>query len=515
MKRLGERFGLHNKAYLYLPGKDILSPYLADKRIPGTYCVVLDVMQSIEKKSEGVTGGDIYRNYVLGPMMRWLKKERCVGVVIVPDTTKMCNRQKEMDYFRLGKRRIGKVPMIAPGDGAHVFGDGGIPSGDDWTSFKMNPHLRKQLNYYLCKRFSEQHLLPGIRGSKTVIFDNGMDRAACDAIGDPDLTEHFSLRHVYNHGRLVFQKKEEASGISEAELAMEYWWRKLEHPAPTLDEEVEDEGEGEIYEHSRTYDNVVLWTTDQDILNVVLLNVEDHEASPTRLIVYMETHRTRVNKLTMEKTTLWFCRIWDMKQLAFNICTAHRTEHGNPRNAILCEVLLMLLGGCDYHTKAMKGVGYALIHECLTARMADLSRMLRLRRAGFTLPITPEPVPLRIVDIDLEVYQMCVIGILRRKFAGWKKQVAKRVGPQLYVIPRQIMCTIAVYANVPRVRYRHGLSFMVDCLQTDAAGVPIWGYALGPVPGPSPDFLVVDSAPSVSPRLSDTLDLEPLGDWRI
>jgi len=485
LKLLAERFGCYGKAYVLYPRHHVFPIYIKEKSIRAPYAVMIDMMQVIEagvhRRKDGTppvqNGEELYTQSVRPAILRWLRQPLCKAVVVCMDTAKLFNRQKEMDYYSLGKRRLGCTSMPTPeGDGI-VLDDTRCPLPDDWSAFKMNPVLHNQLDWYFCERFLRETELPGggLLGEKTVIFDNYIQREHMRT-PEPDATPHVAARCIFVDGyRRAPPSLHPASNIAEAELAMDYWRRVL---SP-------GDGDGDRSRPFPAFEHIVAKTTDQDLLSILLCNM----APTDRARVYVVCETSYGPKEARRLRT----KIWDMHQLAANIHVVHRDKYGNSHVPLLCEAFLILMGGGDYHGKVLgkvpnpkkagkklAGIGYARIHKEFVEQMSVHARMLSVREMPAIMH-SGRPLPLRVLRVDPGRFRAFAEAVLRKKTKHWERALGLRE-PSLPLVPRRIMCTIANYANVPRVRYEHDEAFVVDCLMRDAEGVPIWGYREGPLP---------------------------------
>ena len=552
---LADRVGMVDDAYVNYPKWDDTTRYLRTKGwAPNEYCVLVDTMQLIEGcvHREGYnTGNDIYMKAILPTLQRYLSKERCTCVVLCMDTNKMFNRQKEMDYYpESGKgRKSDTVPLVVE-PGTIVLDNDQLPS--DWSGMKMNPQLRKQINCYFANRIAGQFNIRYGMGKKTIIVDNVIkDFDICRQVdpfaeppcemtwgsGSPDETPHYAMICKYENGARSSQpllERNLASNIAEAELAMDYWWRVLERPAPS-DEEREESGE-EVISNLPVYDLFIAATTDnQDALEILLLNEDDHTSNMVIASQMMSTSGPRGRPL--EQVKKWWTIYWDAKQTARNIIAYHRMEHRNTRYPVLCEVLFLMMSGGDYSDKVigkgpnpqvpgknLQGVSYRFRLKAYLSNVAAFASMFRV--CWLTAILNDgSTANLRTVFIDQAIYEQFLRKVLEEKAnkpiseSALRRKTNRRVTQDMAkkrilaargvklrdtwelrrhtrnvrVLARQFMCTITNYANVTRVRHRRKQTFIVDCLCRDTHGDSIWGYEERATANPHVDLAVASA----------------------
>lgn len=448
----------------------------------GKVCIVGDIMQVIEGKrykrerwggeQEVRTAHELYLSMKAFIVMA-LQVEGCDTVVLTPDACVNENAAKDMAYFSIGgKRRIGVKPMVLCKEdkGKIIVKDDFAPSGKDWTSFKRNPLLRQQLNWYLGHKLMSDKVLSQIvplTGSKRVIFDNFIKIEDVHT-KDTDSINYYSIVLDYIDGNLVEPDYEDGSNIAEGEMAIEYYVSKL-----SLDEE---------YKNHR----FIAYTSDQDIIPITQLNASRREREgikhPKSYYIAMKTRNTK------KKT---FFKFFDALQLHENI----KKFHNYRPLAVEMEMFFFLLGGCDYSKKPLKGVGWekALYPEYIS----NPKKYLKM----FTFSHIPikedenEKIICDLVCVNPKIYRKYVYNVFKRKYSKktYEKKFRDLDKKKIQVIPRQIMYNFLWTLNIVQIRIQEGVSLQFDPLETDEEGTSLWGYKKGKVKNSFSDWVVVSS----------------------
>jgi len=442
-----------------------------------------DIMQTvIESRNKKVLSGrDLWRN-IQQECEFWLRIPFCHTIQINIDCNKSENRAKEMCYFTIGsKRRIGVKPMIFKHDesrtppGPILITDDSIPDRDSWKRMKMNPTLRKQINWYVAKKFcTEISIGNKIKGLKTVIIDNCVNDQYLFH-QDKKTTPYFRLVISYLDGKRHSIKKIKATGISEGELAMSYSTKEVK-----------------ISPLTQKPENIILLTADQDIVPIELAN------SKTRFFVDPDTKkkvwknrvfvcmpkRKKITKTQWERSYL----LIDMNLMYERIIETYSRKFPSISNPIESELFLWYLGGCDTNDKPFHGVGYQkFIYKTWEENITEYGKMISMIE-GQSIELSNGVIfngelPL----VDLKLYRKFAKRVFRTKLESfktaktkkkWKKAFSKQCGDSLYIIPRQIMFQIYWITNIPKIRFEQDVVPVLSPFTKGSDGESLWGYEL-------------------------------------
>jgi len=432
------------------PVKKLIGDYLAAKKVKS--CIsILDLAQDIENSRHiSRTGQDSY-NYVRTRIYEFLFIPQCQKVICTNDCDKTPNIAKEMSYYTINsKRRINKRPLDS---NKILMNDTFIPQGDDWTGMKINPALRKQINYYYPSKFQEEQTLHD-QNVKIVEFDNYVEKKHLFGTKQNE-TVFCSLEFMFKNGIRSKISKGSASEISEGEIQIEYFIQK------------------EMKKNRNI--TCIAVTNDIDMIPITLINAHHRMTNgvfDNKVFIACKTKNKKHGK--------HFTMI-DVNMLCKNIFA----YHNNDPLALIKEALLIVLGGCDYNDKPFSGIGYKYISEAFLNDSSFLGMMEVNTKLG------DQTVKCQTIEIDPAKYLEFARDVYRRK----KRTFEQR--DDLHVIPRQIMFNLLWYFNTVHIRLNHGCVPVFDPMHVDGSGKSVWGYKFDKVKG-APLSLVCVSANNVS-----------------
>jgi len=503
---------------------------------------IIDMMQVLEGQREGrlpgtnqyykvSTGLDMYKK-VRNSIVQALKCPFVKTVVVAMDANIARNETKDMCYYTLTKRRANCRPMVVD-DNEPVIDDDTIPQGDDWTSMKMNPILRREINWYFASKFMKEVTFDlSLKGDQTVIFDNCVLRRD---LRKSDPIPYYSIRVNLRNGRSIGPaepSRKHASCINEGESSMQYFVLDLDKICG--------------YKH----DVFLLETTDQDLYDIIglgskyrlggfntLMNrtvtvikkklyppeiekkVEQQIKKLHKEICaerrklkktirtwtpgkpptnkYIEKRKSKIVTLRRKKEP--YTTFVDMNVLYENIIKYYKKNHPSIADPMTYEAFLFQLSGDDFHDKPCSrkkqsdSIGYNIIADEFIENLRKYEKMLKPlivdvipTNSGFTISAET-------IEVDWRIYNKFIRNVYKRKNKTRKTPIIDPDSTETrMVIPRQIMFTMLCIRNIPYIRMKTGRSIMFDpyCLNG------YWGYEKKPLPD-RPNHLVCTSVKAV------------------
>jgi len=429
-------------------------------------CFIIDTMQVIESRGFDVIGGRDIAKLIRRKIEQCCSVEMCNSIISVMDKETYDVTTKDMVYFILGSpRRIGVKMMKLPNNRKEIIiTDTMMPMKDEWKSMKMNPELRKQVNWYFPTELSKSMRVKSDQWKLDIIFDNYVKKE--DLFGvNVDKTPYFELRNTYCSGLKTSAPEITGKGslIPEGELAMQYHIERL----------------------SMQFDAFVCLTSDQDIIPITFLN--NYRTQKDNIYLVMP----RKTKPKGQKTWKRYFYIIDVKKMIRNIQRSGKS--------IIAEIFLLCMGGCDFFDKPLPRIGYkGFIHKEFLENYKIYKNIVKLIRCNVNVEgdvegdRRTEGCP--IVHVNLKIFKKFIKNVCKRKAKNnkvlntkklkekyedkWKKNYKKFNTKELFVIPRQFMFMTLRYMNVPLKRLQNGDLPIFDPLAKDSEGVPIWGYEM-------------------------------------
>jgi hypothetical protein len=525
VQRLLDQFDPNDEVHTKLRGWSVLNEYTERYQRETSNVVFIDIMLNIEnnrkmystteKKYGPVERGSELSEKVSDVIQEPLKCKNVDTVVVCMDVVnELRNKTKEVTYYsRPPRRRNGVIPMKTVY--RHVISNDHIPQGhrdkakDKWASFKSNPIMRKQLNWYFFSEFIDKLALNIDKpGECHILLDNYIKED--QLFVEIEHTKNYLVKLKYNNGKRISVEycEEFASYIGEGELALQYFSLNINKIM------------------GKKYNTCYLQSVDQDIfINVNMgsrYRRNDDGTWKNRVVVVMkkkdyteEIRKIRVDyqqklkdlekvkrKLSKNKSSLdykkciasikkikdllrshnkiCYTNYYDMNKLYDNMEAYYRDIIPEKLDFMYIEGYLFQAGGCDFHDKPFHRIGYKTIVKNVVQNITRVVKMFRTVQltVSVSTPLSDEDgiVKVRTLDIDPNEY---------KKFAAMvrKKKVKDINIHEEMVNPRNIMFTLLCIRFIPRILQKCGLSIMFNPYEFDG----FWGYEKKIIPTGPPN----------------------------
>jgi len=195
------------------------------KKYPNTVkhaALLLDIRQNLEKsrkyKGDEITTGREMYNKLRDAIVEPFQCPEIETVVVCNDCGVNSLVMKDQCHFFINSKNRRKHKPIDTSRN-YLISDNSYPTKEEWTSFKMNPVMSRQINWYFASCFADEVYLNTGKGIKTIIFDNYIPR------GDlfKDQVKPKCIQSVYKDGVRISKVYKEGSCISEGELCFPYY----------------------------------------------------------------------------------------------------------------------------------------------------------------------------------------------------------------------------------------------------------------------------------------------------